>query len=114
MSTLLLNGSGGLTTGSDSGSLITLLSPWSSGTNNDWKERKKKLHREVTVTSVHPFLPQGLTFETMQHFDMTIDVWSIILAHQTKNDVVDNQGKSGFDWYNNWFLHSKLNGKTIR
>lgn len=77
------------------------------------RKEKKKLYREVTVTSVHPFLPQGLTFETMQHFDMTIDVWSPISAHQTQNYVVDNQGKSGFDWYNNWFLHSKLNGKTV-
>ena len=49
----------------------------------------------------------------MQHFDMTIDVWSLISVHQTQNDVVDNQGKSGFDWYNNWCLHSKLNGKTV-
>jgi len=38
------------------------------------RKEKKKLHQEVTVNSVHPFLPQGLTFETMQHFDMTIDV----------------------------------------
>ena len=34
-------------------------------------------------------------------------------SSQAQNDVVHNQGKSGFVWINNWFLHFKLNGKSI-